>query len=198
MSKQHDCSHVTLMMEAVWTSETSVNLHQATWHYNPEDSHLCTPHSENLKSQKQYKFLHNNVSRNASFKSLIVCLCATNLHAAFVWWSALSTLLLPPYLMTLQCWECTVTTESVVPYKSIKHELVHICEAEWHAPCLQQGTQQCPGSTKNLPGILSSTIAATPYHAHIDWQATAGVQFTGHLQMHGDLVFEHQIWKRQC
>jgi hypothetical protein len=30
----------TLMMEAVRISETLVNVHQPTWRYNPEDSHL--------------------------------------------------------------------------------------------------------------------------------------------------------------
>jgi hypothetical protein len=34
---------ITLMMEAVWTSEMFVNLYQPTWHYNPEDSHLYMP-----------------------------------------------------------------------------------------------------------------------------------------------------------
>jgi hypothetical protein len=29
-----------LMMEALQTSETLVNLYQSTWRYNPEDSHL--------------------------------------------------------------------------------------------------------------------------------------------------------------
>jgi hypothetical protein len=37
------------MMEAARTSET-VNFYQTTWLYNPEDSHLCTHHRENLKS----------------------------------------------------------------------------------------------------------------------------------------------------
>jgi hypothetical protein len=32
--------HIGLMMEAVQTSETLVNLYQSTWHYNPDDSHL--------------------------------------------------------------------------------------------------------------------------------------------------------------
>jgi hypothetical protein len=33
-----------LMMEAVRTSETSVNSYQSTWRYNPEDGHLeCKP-----------------------------------------------------------------------------------------------------------------------------------------------------------
>jgi hypothetical protein len=40
------------MMEAVRTSETLVNLHQSTWHYNPEDSHLHTHRNENFKSYK--------------------------------------------------------------------------------------------------------------------------------------------------
>jgi hypothetical protein len=31
---------IALMMEAVQTSETSVNSHQSTRRYNPEDSHL--------------------------------------------------------------------------------------------------------------------------------------------------------------
>jgi hypothetical protein len=31
---------ITLMMEAVWTSETLVNLYQPARHYNAEDSHL--------------------------------------------------------------------------------------------------------------------------------------------------------------
>jgi hypothetical protein len=31
---------IALMMEAVQTSETSVNLFQSAWRYNPEDGHL--------------------------------------------------------------------------------------------------------------------------------------------------------------
>jgi hypothetical protein len=31
---------IALMMEALQTSETSVNLRQSAWRYNPEDSHL--------------------------------------------------------------------------------------------------------------------------------------------------------------
>jgi hypothetical protein len=38
------------MMEAVSTSETSVNFYQTTRRNNPEDSHLHTHHCENLKS----------------------------------------------------------------------------------------------------------------------------------------------------
>jgi hypothetical protein len=41
---------ITLMKEAASTSETSVNFYQATQRYNPEDSHLRTCHSKNLKS----------------------------------------------------------------------------------------------------------------------------------------------------
>jgi hypothetical protein len=41
-----------LMMEAARTSETLVNFYQTTRHYNPEDSHLCIHHHENLKSYK--------------------------------------------------------------------------------------------------------------------------------------------------
>jgi hypothetical protein len=53
----HQCLHhpgdeglITLMMEAVQTTEMFVNLYQSTRHYNPEDSHLCTHCLENLKS----------------------------------------------------------------------------------------------------------------------------------------------------
>jgi hypothetical protein len=35
------CCLITLMMEAVRTSETMVNFYQTTRRYNPEDSHLC-------------------------------------------------------------------------------------------------------------------------------------------------------------
>jgi hypothetical protein len=37
-------------MEAVQTSETSVNSYQSTRRYNPEDSHLRTHRWENLKT----------------------------------------------------------------------------------------------------------------------------------------------------
>jgi hypothetical protein len=39
-----------LMMEAVSTSEMSVIFYQTTWHSIPEDSHLHTHRSKNLKS----------------------------------------------------------------------------------------------------------------------------------------------------
>jgi hypothetical protein len=41
---------ITLMMEAVRTSETSVNIYVTTWQYIPEDSKLLTRHRENLIS----------------------------------------------------------------------------------------------------------------------------------------------------
>jgi hypothetical protein len=50
-----DAAHnlfTALMMEAVSTSETSVNFYQTTWRNIPEDSHLYTRSSENLKSHK--------------------------------------------------------------------------------------------------------------------------------------------------
>jgi hypothetical protein len=40
---------IALMMEAVQTSETSVNSYQSTRRYNPEDSHLRTHRRENFK-----------------------------------------------------------------------------------------------------------------------------------------------------
>jgi hypothetical protein len=39
-----------LMMEAVQTSETSVNSYQPTRYYNPEDGHLRSHRRENLRS----------------------------------------------------------------------------------------------------------------------------------------------------
>jgi hypothetical protein len=39
-----------LMMDAVSTSETLVNVYQTTRRNNPQDSHLHTHHRENLKS----------------------------------------------------------------------------------------------------------------------------------------------------
>jgi hypothetical protein len=47
------------MMEAASTSETSVNFYQTTRRNNPENSHLQTRHSENLKSQSD----SNNTDR---------------------------------------------------------------------------------------------------------------------------------------
>jgi hypothetical protein len=42
---------ITLVMEAVSTSKTLVDLYQTVQHYNPEDSHLHTHRREDLKSQ---------------------------------------------------------------------------------------------------------------------------------------------------
>jgi hypothetical protein len=41
----------SLMIEAVSSSETSVNMHQTTWCYIPEDGHVHAHHCENLKSR---------------------------------------------------------------------------------------------------------------------------------------------------
>jgi hypothetical protein len=40
-----------MMMETASTSKTSVNVYQITRRNNPDDSHLHTRRSENLKSQ---------------------------------------------------------------------------------------------------------------------------------------------------
>jgi hypothetical protein len=45
-------SLIVLLMEAVQTSETLVNLYQSTRRYNPEGSHLRAEGHENLKSQE--------------------------------------------------------------------------------------------------------------------------------------------------
>jgi hypothetical protein len=41
---------IALMMEAVRTSEMTVNFNMTTWLYSPEDSKLHTRHDENLTS----------------------------------------------------------------------------------------------------------------------------------------------------
>jgi hypothetical protein len=45
-------SAISLMMVAVSTSETSVNVYQTIQHNIPEDSHFHTRRLENLKSHK--------------------------------------------------------------------------------------------------------------------------------------------------
>jgi hypothetical protein len=44
------CIIRAMMMEAVQTSETSVNSYQSTWRHNPEDGRLYPDRRENLKS----------------------------------------------------------------------------------------------------------------------------------------------------
>jgi hypothetical protein len=44
-------SFIALMMEAVQTSETSVNLCQSTRRCNPEHRHLCTHRHDKFKSK---------------------------------------------------------------------------------------------------------------------------------------------------
>jgi hypothetical protein len=51
---------IDLMMEAVQTSETSVNLHESTRRNNPENSHLHTHLRENLKSRGLQNILENS------------------------------------------------------------------------------------------------------------------------------------------
>jgi hypothetical protein len=51
---------IVLMMEAVRTSETSVNVNVTTWLYIPENSKLHTCRHENLKSHNQVLVVHVN------------------------------------------------------------------------------------------------------------------------------------------
>jgi hypothetical protein len=48
---------ITLMMEAVITSETLVNFYQTTRRNNPEGSHLHSRRRDNLKSYISYLFV---------------------------------------------------------------------------------------------------------------------------------------------
>jgi hypothetical protein len=51
---------VALMMEAVQISQTSVNSHQSTRRYNPEDGHLHGHYRENLRSYLNMDLLHTS------------------------------------------------------------------------------------------------------------------------------------------
>jgi hypothetical protein len=46
---------IALMMKAVSTSETSVNLYETTWCNIPEGCHLHTRRRENLKSHNEIR-----------------------------------------------------------------------------------------------------------------------------------------------
>jgi hypothetical protein len=50
-------TRISLMMEAVGTSETLASSYQSTRRYNPEDGHLCTHRCENLKSYELKDFI---------------------------------------------------------------------------------------------------------------------------------------------
>jgi hypothetical protein len=61
---------VALMMEAVQTFQTLVNLYQSTRGYSPEDSHLQSHCRENLKS---YLSMYSSDFNNLSFQSSFHC-----------------------------------------------------------------------------------------------------------------------------
>jgi hypothetical protein len=53
-----DVAIIVLMMEAISTSETSVNFYQTTWRNIPENSDLHNHRHENLKSHHYYQAYH--------------------------------------------------------------------------------------------------------------------------------------------
>jgi hypothetical protein len=55
------------MMEAIISSETSVNIHQATWHNNPKDSHLHNRYRGNLKSLRWLVFDEDNDNNDSDY-----------------------------------------------------------------------------------------------------------------------------------
>jgi hypothetical protein len=57
---RRDIWAIVLMMEAVSTSETSVNFYQTTRCNNPEDSDLLARRRENLKSHRVH--FHLNIA----------------------------------------------------------------------------------------------------------------------------------------
>jgi hypothetical protein len=58
---------VTLMMEAVCTSEASVNFYETTQHNIPEGSHLRTRRRENLKNSQELFALKPNSTAVSCF-----------------------------------------------------------------------------------------------------------------------------------
>jgi hypothetical protein len=55
VSEMRTASIIALIMQAVHTSETSINIYLSTWQYNPEDSELHNRRRENLKSHTVIK-----------------------------------------------------------------------------------------------------------------------------------------------
>lgn len=60
---------ITLIMELVCSSETSVDIHQTKRRYDPKDSHLHTLHRENLKAHPVI------IQRLIITNNLYACLC---------------------------------------------------------------------------------------------------------------------------
>jgi hypothetical protein len=59
-------------MEAANTFETSVNFYQTTWCFNPQDSHLHTRYSVNVKSyMKELVYTQRNNDRNAQLQRIL-------------------------------------------------------------------------------------------------------------------------------
>jgi hypothetical protein len=68
---------IALMMEAVRTSETSVNFNVTTRRYIPEDSKLHTRRRENLKSQTATNLQVLSKAGNSFSNSATQGLCST-------------------------------------------------------------------------------------------------------------------------
>jgi hypothetical protein len=69
-------SLIALMMEAVQTSETLVNLYQSTWYYNPQDSHL--------RNVMSLRLINSKKSTWASLEDPTVQLTMKMLRQAFI------------------------------------------------------------------------------------------------------------------
>jgi hypothetical protein len=76
--------YIRVMMQAVQTSETSVNSYQSTRRYNPEGSHLHSYRRENLKL---YTMSYSRLRRNTRF----IQVTKTCLNASFCLLSLLSS-----------------------------------------------------------------------------------------------------------
>jgi hypothetical protein len=62
---------IALMMEAVRTSETSVNLYQSSRRYSPEDSQLCTYIHSTVHGAVNTKVVTKKVQKVFPFISLV-------------------------------------------------------------------------------------------------------------------------------
>jgi hypothetical protein len=84
-------------IEAVNTSETSVNFYQTTWLNIPEDIHLHTRRYENLKSHLPIYSLVFVIGINTSVKRVSLWSVSVR-HNAYITWQSTGTLLFSVFL----------------------------------------------------------------------------------------------------
>jgi hypothetical protein len=82
---------IALMMEAVQTSETSVNSYQSTRRYNPEDSHFL--YQTTRRNIPEDSHLHNSAVRTADLTNFHTALQVLSFIYCFTFWKALAELI---------------------------------------------------------------------------------------------------------